>query len=273
MKKALPYRILVWILRIVIMTFLTLLGLDFLLWHVDPLGMRAVSYNFIKMTQYTQSHPTGFMYPADIYDLGFYRVTIVDDGKRAVPDSGNGACVIAFVGDSMMWGQGVNDNQTFVNLIALNFPDVTMWNTSRATYGVENIAALVDHYEADGYIWFVFYNDAAPFLTQTPQNKYPSALELYAALFAYLYILGDSTTWGEYASLAQDIVERDDVLSFGFEDDSLALEAVQWGTVLISDPDSPVSVADGHPGVEGHQRIADSLLPLVTAFVEQRCGN
>jgi hypothetical protein len=278
MKKALPYRILVWILRIIVMSFLTLLGLDFLLWHLDPLGMRALGYNIIKLAQYVQPHPTGYMYPPNTYELEYYRVTIVDDGKRAVPDSGSGDCVIAFVGDSMTWGQGVNDDETFANLLAINFPNVTIWNTARGGYGVENVAALIDHYEADGYIWLVYFNDAIPFLTLTPvYNQHRSALELYANLFVsklFTSVNDDQdVTWGDHAPLAQSIVQREDLLAFGFEDDPLAREAVLWGAVLIPNPHDPVSAADGHPGVEGHQRIAENLLPLVTPFVEQQCSN
>lgn len=257
------------------MTFnLTVLGLDFLLWQLDPLGTKVMVYNWIALSHHAQPHPTGFMYPHGTIDLGSYSVTTIADGKRLVPDSGHGACVIAFVGDSVTWGQGVHDDETFVNHIASRFQDVTIWNTARLGYAVENIEATLDHYAANGYIWFVVNNDTEPFYTQSVSTRNPSALEVYLTTFAAEYHYAhhlDSLTWGDATPLVQAILAREDILAFGFEDDPLAMEAEAWGVILIDNPHLAVSPADRHPSAQGHERMALSMLLPVTDFITEMC--
>jgi hypothetical protein len=264
-------RLIIWIL----LTFnIVVLGLDTLLWHIDPLGTRIMVYNWIELSRHAQPHPTGFMYPQGTIDLGFYSVTTIEDGKRLVPDSGNSACTIAFIGDSVAWGQGVDDAETFVNQIASRFQAVTVWNTARLGYAIENIEASLSHYEADGYIWFVVNNDTEPFYVQATSTRYPSALEVYITTFVAEYRYArrwHDLTWGAYTTLVQSMLARDDVLSFGFDDDPLAIEAVQWGVIPIDNPHLAVSPADRHPSAQGHLAMADSMLPFIEPFISRVC--
>lgn len=248
--------------------------LDALLWHVDPYGTRIMVYNWIALAEVDTQHPTGYQYPQGTYDLGFYTVTIVDDGKRFVPASGSGDCVIAFVGDSVTWGHGVNDADTFVNQLAIHFPNVTIWNTARNRYSVTNVAAVLDHYPADGYIWTMISNDAGGLAEPQTYTRKPSATELYITTLVaekrFQQQL-NSLTWGAYAPLAQAIMQRPDVLTFGFDDNPLTDEAKAWGVIPIPYPVEVVSIADKHPSAQGHQQIADVMLSHVTEFIAQVC--
>jgi hypothetical protein len=259
----------------ILLTFnITVLGLDFLLWQLDPLGTKAMVYNWVELSHHALLHPTGFMYPQGTIDLGAYSVTTIADGKRLVPDSSNGACVIAFIGDSVTWGQGVNDDETFVNRLASHFPNVTIWNTGRNRYSISNVAASIDHYQANGYIWTLISNDTEPFAIPETYTRYPSALELYLTTFVSEYRYAqrlNTLVWGDDLPLVVQIVTRPDTLVFGFENDPLAIEAESWGVTLIPYPEQVVSVADKHPNAVGHEQIADSLLPFVTPFISRIC--
>lgn len=250
------------------------LCLDLMLWHLDPLGTRAMVYDWIALAEVDMPHVTGYQYPEGAYNLTHHTVTIVDDGKRLVPASGNGDCVIAFVGDSVTWGAGVNDADTFVNRLARLFPDVTFWNTGRNRYSVTNVAAAINHYQADGYVWTMISNDAGGLALPQDYTRNPSAFELYTTTLAAEYRNQQnfsSLTWGDYATLAQDIVNRADVLTFGFQDDPLAMEAEPWGIHLIPYPVETVSLADKHPSAQGHERIALDMLPFVSVFITRVC--
>jgi hypothetical protein len=251
------------------------LCLDLMLWHIDPLGTRAMVYDWIALAEVDMPHVTGYQYPEGTYNLTHHTVTMIDDGKRLVPASGNGDCVIAFVGDSVTWGAGVNDADTFVNQLALLFPQVTIWNTGRNRYSVTNVNAAIDHYQADGYVWTMISNDAGGLALPQTYTRNPSAFELYMTTLAAEYRNAQnlsSLTWGDYATLAQDIVNRDNVLTFGFQDDPLAMEAEAWGVHLIPYPTETVSAADKHPSARGHERIALDMLPFVAAFVTRICN-
>lgn len=260
------------ILYILFAVAITPLCLDALLWHVDPLGTRIMVYNWIALAQVDMPHPTGYQYPPGTYDLGFYSVSIVDDGKRLVPASGNGDCVIAFVGDSVTWGQGVNDADTFVNRLAAHFPNVTIENTARNRYSITNIAAVLEHYSADGYVWTLINNDTQPFAEAQTYTRLPSATELYITTLVAEYRYEQQRqqmAWGDYAPLLQQIIHRPDILTFGFEDDPLAQEAK---AILIPYPSQQVSPADKHPNAEGHQQIADAMFSWVESFATRICN-
>ena len=249
-------------------------ALDFLLWHIDPFGTRVMVYDWITLAESDMPHVTGYQYPEGIIELSNSTITTISDGKRLVPASGSGDCVMAFVGDSVTWGASVNDADTFVNQLARLFPDVTSWNTGRNRYSVSNVSAAIEHYQADGYVWTMISNDTQPFATPETYTRMPSAFELYLTTLAaeYRYAGGlNSLTWGEYVLLAQDIVARADVLTFGFQDDPLAMEAESWGVNLIPYPDDTVSIADRHPNAQGHKQIALDMLPFVSAFVTKVC--
>src|SRR5688572_6915252 len=101
---------------------LSIFLLETLLRFVDPWG--AVTY-------FTAGGPTLDLYipygerdvlPAGVYSFPIWTAHINPDHTRLVPDNAAGNCRIAFVGDSVTFGLGVDDAETWVNLLAANHP-------------------------------------------------------------------------------------------------------------------------------------------------------
>lgn len=252
---------------------LTLLSLDALLYWVDPLGLTAQSYSLNQLALLRQLHDTGFVLPDGTHDFYAYTATIVN-GWRRVPDTNNDAdCTIAFIGDSLTFGTGVTDEETFVNQLALRFPDTRFINVARHGYNIGNISALYETVVADGYVWLLIDNDALPDATSPPVR---TGSNIPATAIYLLWIVRGAPPQPQpdyphfFAGLP--MLMQEDVLIAGFQHHPLAIAVQsQFPIVLLPPYTYQVSWIDAHPDKRGHQQIAAGLHPALAYFVEGRC--
>jgi hypothetical protein len=204
-----------------------------------------------------------------------------ESGDRIMPPS-DGACTLAFVGDSLTFGQGVNDMDTFAYRIAQQYPDVRFLNLAKIAYNIGNVRTVVESHPAEGYIYYIADNDdglswARPESEWGQPRELPprlSALRYYVATLQEMNapaITDPDGFWRDFDALES----RGDVLMFAMgstlADDIQAREPditviPRWSV------DLKVSWIDWHPNPAGHQYLIDAMQPEIAAFVASRCS-
>ncbi|MBN1284979.1 MAG: hypothetical protein JXB47_06255 [Anaerolineae bacterium] len=203
-----------------------------------------------------------------------------------MPDTNRQAgCTIVMLGDSMTWGQSVNDEDTWVNLAAHALPDVHIVNAGVGAYNSANIRRSMPLFDdADAIVYLITYNDAdaAIDFLHMGDRAYPSLWILrYAGYASYRAGLPP-----EGAPLATEDKERffedldalaaDPRVTFvGFAGFALLdeVKARYPETILIEPYTNSVSYIDSHPNAAGHRQIAQNLLPHLEHIREARCPN
>lgn len=252
-----------------------LLG-EALLARFDPLG-----FVYFRDQAYLASQivpdPRGYAFRPGAYPLSF-APTILPDGTRAVPDTNVSAeTTLVFIGDSVTFGYGVDDDQTWVNRIARALPAAHVVNAGVSGYDSANVARAVDQYpDADALVYLIVNNDAEP--EKQPDFDHPRPPDASSWLALYLLHLPEylspvsaeaEIARGDLPRYFDDlraILADDRVLALAF-DDAFGRMTVErgFGISLIERGEDRVSPADGHPGARGNQQIAAQILPLVRA--------
>lgn len=259
----------------------SILFLEILLQVFDPWG--AVRY-------FTSGGPSLDSYillgerpvlPAGEYRFSNWSAQINPDHSRFVPDNGNGACTIAFVGDSVTFGLGVDDADTWVNLLAGNHPDWNTLNLGVAGYNSAAVRLSIAASPADAYVYLISNNDAeAQIFHPSPEARpiYQSALAIYLRVWqihqrgyenpAEMRFFGRRFDWDIRA-----LSSHANLLIFGFENDELAQSAqnIDSSVILLPPYTAPISVADPHPNEAGHRQIATALEPYLRAAIPSFC--
>ena len=252
---------------------LVLLMLDTLLWQLDPLGIHAYFYGQYQQQFVMGMASHGYNLQSGAHNFGSFIVTVGASGNRIVPDTNRYAdCVIAAIGDSVTFGYGVQDNETFVNILARAYPDIQWRNVARSGYSARNIALLQDAYPANGYLWLIINNDHYPKwdYTITTPSRFPSATNLYLE-HGLSKPKAPVLDWNTYWQAVADITAHE-TLVFGFEGESPAIEtSEQYPVYFIPAYTDFVSVYDTHPNAAGHQQIADSMMPFLEPFIARIC--
>lgn len=259
------------ILYVLISSLVIIAGLECLMRVFDPLGVQAYYQWLSFVINEREYHPTGYTLPEGVYDIAGYDVTIDGNGNRMLPMRPDADCRIAFIGDSVTFGIGVGDTDTFVYQLAQAFPDVQFVNTAKAGYDNENISLSADYFDADAYIYMIVRNDAT-----SATVYYPARMDNSIALRNHLHFFrGRSWVYAHlYEQYEQTLynLALHDVLYFGFEP-SAATEIASKHVDVIMMPELPrVSVADSHPNAHGHDIITDELFPYVAALVDSNCN-
>ncbi len=254
---------------------LALLLCEGLLAWLDPLGF-AYYRDQIDLGALLIPDPRGYNFQSGTHKLREFTFTLLADGTRAVPDTHLSAQkTLVFMGDSVTFGYGVNDDQTWVDLIARALPGVHVIDAGVSGYNSTNVLRTLAQYpHADALVYLIINNDAEPenkpdFAHLRAANQ-PSWIALYLLnLPEYLspisadqeMALGDIP---RYLSDLRQILADQRVLALGFDDDftqmtikaGFPIDAIERGT-------DRVSPADGHPGVRGNQEIARQVLPII----------
>lgn len=253
---------------------LALLTAEALLAWFDPLG-----FVYFRDQAYLSAQiipdPRGYSFRPGAYPLSF-TLTILPDGTRAVPDSNPTADkTLVFVGDSVTFGYGVDDDQTWVNLIARELPDVRVINAGVSGYNATNVRrAVVLYPDAGALIYLIVNNDAEP--EKQPDFTRPHSPETSSWLARYLLNLPEylspvsaeaEIARGDLPRYFDDlraILADDRVLALAFDDAFGRMTVERCCAIpLIERGTDRVSPADGHPGVRGNEAIARQILPLV----------
>jgi hypothetical protein len=252
-----------------IVALLTVAAVEVFLRVFDPWGARYYD-NVQQLWEATAPDPSGYTFRPGVHPFGLSTFTIEADGTRRVPGSVDGGRRVAFVGDSVTFGQGVNDDETWVSLVCAELTlDCT--NYGRSSYQVPNILELVR--TLDGcVVWYTIPNDTGARMHQpTPNYAYVpySAYYLRAVLgtvpSAYPYVEDVHTPM--YAMLAN----RPDMLVLASRGDQYGERMRdQFGAVLIAGHTVGISRIDGHANAEGNRQIADAAAPVIADWLEGR---
>ena len=276
-------------LRIVlIIVLISVVTLEIALAVFDPYGVRYLressyySRNFI-------SHPTRhYVLPPGVYDFGRWSATINENFERATPDSVPG-CRVVFLGDSITFGRGVNDEETFVNLLARDLQLDTV-NAAMDAYNSHIVLNSLHGYEADLFVWLIFENDedATLYLAaeggHLPQDsdgvyRFDYLRDLYSnssGIANYLrFLKRQYPEAAEPERFVQDMnamSEIDNLVMFIMEDAFGQAVVDSYPEVHLIPPyTSYLSIADPHADVKGHQQLADAMRPVVESAVAEYC--
>jgi hypothetical protein len=246
--------------------------LDAALWHLDPLGVRHAMVDWHQLSRGALPAVSGYHYTPGPYDMLVYDATIGLDGLRVVPDTRYSDCTVATIGDSITFGMGVQDNQTFTNLLAQTFTDVQWVNAGMPAYNVENVREQLAAVPADGYIWLIIRNDDVPRARYGYVPPVLSATALYLEFFFYPDLPAPDFEF--FDTTAREMLSRRDVLPFVHEHERLIPEILAHYPaipVVPNDRQQVVSAGDNHPNAAGHQQIAHAMQPYVAPFIERIC--
>lgn len=266
-----------------LMILLTIGMVEAMLYFLDPLGVVTYLHSFTMLEESTLPSDTGYTFPVGEHQMLNYTFTINEDESRLVPATDKEAnCTIAAIGDSLTFGMGVTDDETWVNILAEIYPDVEFLNYGRPVFAAGNVLRSYNAYPADAYIWLIVYNDDFPpreYYVRQPD--YPLASRLYWIYVIYpaifgelpfnvLYENGESIT-DDGSSPSADVAEiiAENTLIFGFNE--LPASNVEQAIIIpkYTEPNSPM---DAHPSAVGNQQIAEGILPYMDDFIQEQCG-
>lgn len=262
--------------RLLIGLLILLISTEALLRRLDPLGIRYLE-DIGNLFGHMESDYT---LPPGHYDLDTFTVTVNGDRTRRVPDTPSQAtCTLVAIGDSVTFGHGVGNQETWVNLLAREFPDIRFINTGTNGFNSHAIREMQGRWltEANGFIYFIIQNDTDPNVPSLERDRF------YPYISAYWIVLQSRLTGNPVAS-SPDIPDT-------FWDDLTAIQEAAPTLLFVDNPDfaAPIqarfpedtilidpythtnSLADPHPDSEGHQEIAAAMLPGVRDAVQRWC--
>lgn len=254
-------------MTILLLILFTLLGIDLFLNMVDPSGIKAYFTDIHTLSfHYRTPDNRGYVLEPGHYDLVHWQANVLEDGMRFVPDTVKAQCVIAFVGDSITFGHGVEDADTFVSQLARDAKGVQYINAGVSGYNAVNVLRAVKATPADGYIYTMIYNDAYAGTETAPLPDLPSTSLLYLQALTNRAIPTEDFT--AFDAAIAELKTMDNVVIVAFEGDPLAVRA---GVPTISRWTHNVSRFDSHPDRAGHSEIAAQLQGYVDALAVKVC--
>lgn len=266
--------------RLLTLTLMTLLMLELLMRVLDPLGLSAHMEFYQMADHHIKDEAAGYTLAPGIYRFRRWSATMTANG-RVVLNTRPAGCQIVAIGDSVTFGYGVNDADTWVNLLAREFEDVQWINAGVTGYNIAQIAPSRLHYpDADGFLYLVTGNDVEIFegmMDVHPESRpYVAASPYLLLAFFHVFVIADDRSaiqdTPEWWSLFDALASTGNIQLFAHEPAMQQLLAAHGYDVPLTDyGDERVSYADAHPDAVGHQRIAAHMQPFVAAFISNVC--
>ncbi len=262
----------------VLLLIVTLLMLELLIRLTDPLGIIRYFSN-IERYVFREDDELGYKLEPGSYAFIGWSSTILEDGTRYVPDAPtNSDCVIVALGDSVTFGQGVNDDETWVNRLAQRFPGVKFVNAGVPGYNLPNLIAQYERFK-DQYqavLYTLIDNDVEASISRK-QPPLTTWLVRHSAIFLYLHALSlprpPNMPESEYRAYL-DILSADPrVLMTAFASGGVSEALVKDYPAIFLQPmwTHFLSPFDPHPSAQGHEEIAQTAAPLVEQIIAQFC--
>jgi hypothetical protein len=276
-RRARRKRLLRRLLTIGVVMALTLALIEVLLRVTDPFGV--VYFHDIANNFYDVSLPDqrGYVVAPGQYNASHWSFTILPDNTRAVPDTSPDAeNTMVFIGDSVTFGYGVDDEETWVNLVAREFPDWHVINDSYPGWSIENLEGAWEmHPDADLIFVLTITNDSdePKRVAGVPGSK-PTYIQLYATMISYLlrgFPLPSEETVAALEPVWREAIGRigaDPRVTFivinvtGTYDDRV-MEMFPDKTVRIENYTQLISTVDSHANAEGNAFVARQIVPLI----------
>lgn len=279
----------------------TLVLIEILLRAVDPWGL----YYFQDLeklgnTIFQADAERGYLMPDGQYSFTRWNAEI-REGGRVVPATNNEAtCTIAILGDSVAFGYGVNDDQTWLNAAARDLPDVRFINLGVPRYNSSNVLGTWRATpDADAYLYLIISNDLDPALDVeserfvgagtgqpwlvrytnfalrrgggTDQVEIQQTEDTEAAPPLPDDFRGLARLWGEMEEMQTD--ER--VYFAAFEKEPLTSTLLARDlplTTWVYPSQRRISLADYHLNPTGNEELAAQAVPLFRQIAQERCG-
>jgi hypothetical protein len=276
-----------------LLVLVTLLLLEGLLRMTDPWGLEYFD-DLLKFGNEiaVADAQRDFIMPDGVYRFSDWTVTIAD-GQRVIPaNHADAACTIGLLGDSVLFGFGVSDDETVPQHLAEQFPYVNFLNLSLIGYNSINIVHTYEAFpDADGYLYLIFGNDDSPPLMVEGDMFVSSGGENLPHLVRYVqFVIYDqkhSDFRGDPHTNAGDspniLAMLDDMDTLGADERMyfVTFDVYQTYIQLLEErghriaavpyPLQSNSVVDAHPNPEGTQELANSLAPIVQEIVAAHC--
>lgn len=263
------------------------LELELLLSVTDIWGLKYFDDLATLWEKSTIDATRGYILPPGTYQFSHWKATELEKSVRLLPNNAKGTCEVVFLGDSVTWGHGINDSETWVNLIAAQMPQINAINPSLDGYNSENVRrAIADFPEANVIVYMMVGNDTDytfGYSNALPYQPHLSMIEKYVRYFAIQK--SGSAASSEYTSIAPAISDanvqrfmsdlkamkgnkRVVFIAFDKEFDNLKQE---YGIHSIPMYTHRISYADPHPNAEGSKEMAAVIQPIVREAVDQQC--
>lgn len=256
---------------------LTLALIEVLLRVTDPFGVAYFHDLAANFYDVALPDPRGYVVAPGEYHASHWSFNILPDNTRAVPDTRQDADkTMVFIGDSVTFGYGVEDAETFVNLVARDFPDWHVINDSYPGWNIQNLEAAWEmHPDADLIFVLTITNDMdEPMRTADMRGWRPSYIQLYGTMIVWL-LRGFPVPSPEAAAalepgwrasisrIASD--PRVTLLTIDTTGDyeQLVREMFPDKTTVLQNFTSLVSTVDSHPDPSSHQFLADQITAVV----------
>lgn len=234
---------------------------------VDPLGARY--YNDLEILEtLRQPFESGYTFGDGIHELTRFSFAY-GNNARITPDSAPGQNVI-FVGDSVTFGLGVENSETWVNNVASRL-NIHAINRARPAYNIGNIEREIDLFQGVCIVYLVVNNDHETDATYTPvQPKRTPLFTLesarYIDVFMYMFLspVGKKPDRDFYQRI-EDLADNPRVLVLAFDERFSA--PLSEDIYRIPRYRRSISFFDGHPSAAGNIEIADSVTPVIEKWL------
>lgn len=261
---------------ILIWMIVLLLGLEGLLRAFDPLGLHYFTDLEILGRGSVSDDARLYVLAPGRYALRGWQVNELPNGVRLTPDTVPSACTLLILGDSVAFGQGVNDDQTFANRLA-QAVQVQVVNAAFEGYNSQQVLGALRHFPQANVVLYLVSNndkdDAWRFDRPAPVSAMP-ALSLYVSALSpwgKRVQAGETGSQARFDSDLRQIASDRRVIIFAFPEPIGYEVHDHYGAHLIPWYTQHNSWIDGHPNAVGHAEIAAALLPIVHEAVQEHC--
>lgn len=260
-------------IRILLSTVITLGVIEGGLRLFDPLGL-VYFVDQEVLGQHISPSSRGYMLDAGVYHLSHWTATELPGNVRWIPDNHHGPCKVVFLGDSVTWGYGVNDDQTWVNLVARALPTIDAIDPAFFAYNSENVRGTYAGFpDADAYIYLVIANDDEKTFQPTFRSHAPDK----SFILRYIEYLTGQSNWPmpvdrvRFENDMQALTRDSRMTIVGFDNAWTHEVARRYPIHLIPVYTHWISYIDSHPNADGNRQIADAMLSVVKQAVQTHC--
>lgn len=262
------------VIRLLVVLAVAPLLLEGLLRLFDPLGAHYFTDLEILGRASVPDNARSYILGPGRYALRGWSVTELSNGVRYTPAPDPGGCLLLILGDSVAFGQGVNDDDTFGSVLAKSLP-VQPINAAFEGYNSHQVLGALLHFpQAEVAVYLISNNDKDPawrFDQPAPVGDMP-AISLYAtALWAMQHHGGAQEDQTRFDADMKQIAADPRVILFAFPESVGEETHAHYGSHIIPWYTHHNSYFDGHPSAAGHAEIAAAMLPIVRSAVRERC--
>ncbi|MDW8172601.1 MAG: hypothetical protein RML73_08965 [Anaerolineae bacterium] len=265
------------LLVVVLALVVSLLMLELLIRLSDPLGI--IRY-FIDTERFVfrLDDQVGYRLEPGRYIFTRSQATILDDRTRFVPSTNNDAlCVIVALGDSVTFGQGVNDDEVWVNLLARRFPQVKFVNAGVPGYNLPNLVPQYERFRdrSHAILYTLIDNDLEVSISRRQSST--AWIIRHSALLLYVHALSlprpPTMPESEYRAYLDTLLADWRVFITAFTGSRISHQLAKHYPQMMLQPlwTHNLSFFDKHPSPQGHEQIAQNAAPLVERIIRQAC--